>query len=370
VTTNVVRGTTVTLVVEWFEFPGGPAVNVTGVGITVEEVDGSPVIVGPTTVGVANPATGINTYPWDTSPSLPVGDYLAVWNGTDPDGEPVQASELLHVLTTETDVGTGPCAPWDPIFTCVELSAAAATVTGTMLEVATEVLDARSGRRFGFCTVTLRPCRKSCSGDIWPPGIGTTWWEWSYGGGGGPRPYWWAGAWFNATCGVCSDSCSCTALSQVLLPAPVNQIIEVKIDGVSVPASGWSLQNSRLLVRTGGNEWPACNDLTKLDTEVGTWSVTASYGEEVPQLGRLAVGELTAELAKACVGEECVLPRNVTTLTRQGVTMELRNLADALAGLSLGYFSDLFIDTVNPHRRERRGQVYDVEQMFHRRVNT
>lgn len=269
------------------------------------------------------------------------------------------------------NIGIGPCESWEPIFTCVDLSAEATAVTGTMLEVATEVLDARSGRQFGFCTVTVRPCRKSCSGDIWPPGFGTSWWEWGYGAGGGPRPYWWDGVWFNAICGQCGSSCSCTALSQVLLPAPVSEITEVKIDGVTLAATGvYELQNSRFLVRVDGGEWPICNDFTRADTEENTWSITARYGMDVPTSGQLAVGELTAELAKACVGQECVLPHNVVTLTRQGITQNLRNLADTLAGLSLGYYADLFIDTFNPSRLRRRSQVYDVEQLFFRRVNT
>jgi len=267
------------------------------------------------------------------------------------------------------DIGTGPCENWEPTWTCTELSEAAAAVTGTMLAVATEVLDARSGRRFGFCTVTLRPCRRSCSGGTWP-GFGTSWWEWGWGGnGGGPRPAWWDGTWFNIVCGTCSGECSCTFISEVTLPAPVQEITEVKIDGAALPTTGaYILYNSRKLVRTDGELWPLCNDLTKLDTEVNTWSITASFGEEVPELGKLAVGELAAEFAKACVGDECLLPRGVTSLVRQGTSMQIDDGQDPLAGLSLGYFADLFIDTFNPSRLRRASQVYDVEQLVTRRV--
>lgn len=263
----------------------------------------------------------------------------------------------------------GPCEVWPAYFPC-DVSCQSPTVTGQAVELATEVVWALSGRQFGLCEVTLRPCRRECTSFPWP-GDGTyagNWTQWA--GSGWINPTLIAGQWFNVVCGRCTTECSCSSISEVVLPAPVAEVVQVKIDGVVVSGSDYRLDNDRLLVLLNG-EWPHCNDLALPDTEVGTWSITARYGDDVPEGGKWAVGELACELMKALAGEDCRLPRNVTQLVRQGVTIDFPPVAELMARGQTGlYLVDQFIATWNPNGLRRRSGVYDVDKPPHRRVGT
>lgn len=257
----------------------------------------------------------------------------------------------------------GLCEPWDPIWTC-SLPTSAHAVTGTAVQLASEVLWALTARRFGLCNVTIRPCRRECYGTNWS-GLGY-WWEY----GTYPTPTLYNGAWYNITCGSCDDGCSCTRVSDVMLPGPVHAIGLVKVDGV-VLANGvdFRLDDYRRLVRLGGHEWPLCNDLNLADTEVGTWSVTFSQGEPVPELGRIAVGVLATELAKMLICDSsCALPKPVQSLSRQGVNITFLDPNEVFATGRTGlYVPDIFISTYNPGNLRRRSMVYDVDNLNNRR---
>lgn len=263
-------------------------------------------------------------------------------------------------MTDTTSIGGTPCGPWEPIFCCT-LPAGAAAITGSMVQAATEALWARSGRRFGLCEITLRPCRRSCDGG-WP--FADQWWEF----GTWPRPLLYQGSWFNIACGGCGSGCSCTVLEEALLPAPVNSIVQVKLNGSVMVTGSYRLDDARLLVRTDGGTWPVCQDMAAADTEDNTWSVTALFGEAVPTLGQLAVGELACELVKACVGQPCALPPNATQVSRQGVTVDLQALSELLDSGMIGLRnSDLFISTFNPNKLMAAPQVYDIDGPSFRR---
>jgi hypothetical protein len=256
----------------------------------------------------------------------------------------------------------GPCESWDVRWVC-DVSCESPTVTGEAVALATEVVWALSGRQFGLCTVTLRPCRRDCDDVPWPSGGYTEW-----AGTSWISPSLIGGLWFNVVCGRCTTGCSCTSISEVLLPAPVHSVVEVKIDGVVV--TGYRLDDDRRLVRLGG-DWPRCNDLNLADTEPDTWSVTARYGLEVPEGGAWAVGELACELIRARNGEDCRLPRNVTQLVRQGVTIQFPNVIELIReGLTGLYLVDQFVSTWNPSGLRRRSGTYSVDRPPHRRAGT
>jgi hypothetical protein len=265
----------------------------------------------------------------------------------------------------------GPCSPWDATF-CCDLTSAAIPISGTALMAATEVLYQLSGQRFSICEFTVRPCRQSCSAGAF--GGWGSWWEWSgYGGGAGawPMPWNYNGQWFNLTCGQCSGSCSCTALEIAYLPSPVSSVVSVKLDGASMAASAYRMDNFRELMRVDGGTWPLCQDLNLPDTEPNTWSVTFTVGETPPAIAGLAVGELACEIIKSCTGQVCALPRNATQVTRQGVTIDFPLFADLLKNGLLGLtYCDMFISTYNPHRLTAVPQVYDVDGEAWRRTNT
>lgn len=274
-------------------------------------------------------------------------------------------------MTTPTPT-RGPCSPWDAIF-CCDLTAANIPISGTAVLAATEILYNLSGQIFDTCTFTVRPCRKDC-GDSWWGGAfggvasyaGGPWWEW---GSYWPRPVNFNGAWFNLTCGGCSGSCSCSPLSEAWLPSPVSSIVSVKLDGQTLPASGYRVDDYRKLVRLGGLSWPICQDLSLADTELNTWSVTVEIGEAVPTIGRYAVGELACEIMNSCLGLACALPRNATTITRQGITIDFPLFADLLKNGLLGLkWTDMFISTYNPDRLRAAPLVFDVDFESNRRT--
>lgn len=352
------QGRPITLSVQWFQFAGGPAAVVTGVGIEVKPLAGGASLVGPTTVGVLNPATGVNVYVWNVGAGQPpVGDYLVVWTGTDQQGQAVQTSEIITVVASASGPG-GPCGTWTPIFECA-LPTGASAVTGVAVQAATEVLWGLSGRQFGLCTVTLRPCRRECYGEVWPPGWG------QYGQAAGyPQPALVAGQWFNLGCGGCAGDCSCSVVSEVVLPGPVHDVLEVKVDGVALVKNvDYRVDDFRLLVRLGGKTWPTCNDLTRADTQMGTWSVTLRAGQDVPAMGQLAVGELATEFTHLLLcNDKCRLPKSVQSLARQGVNVTFLDPSTVFQNGRTGlYLSDLFINTVNPSGRRGRARAYDID---------
>lgn len=353
------QGQTTTLVAEFFEYGGGPAIDITGLTITITRLSDGVVVVGPTGVGIQHVATGNYAYPWAVGATFPVGDYLVTWNGTYL-GLPTQASEVVTVETSQTDgVDAGPCGVWPVQWGNCNLTGVSPEVTGLALRAASEVLWSLSGRRFGVCQLTVRPCRRECFGDVWGFPWGN-WYEW----GVWPRPFFYSGVWYNLTCGNgCGGSCSCTPISETYLPDPVSSVVQVKVDGQILPTDAYRVDDYRKLVRTDGGIWPWCNDLNLEDTQPNTWSVTVRFGEEVPTLGQLAVGELACQFAKLIAGDDdCALPKPVQQLVRQGVSMTFLDPNELFANGRLGlYLSDLFITTYNPHGLGSRSEVYDID---------
>lgn len=245
-----------------------------------------------------------------------------------------------------------PCVPWDATWTC-DINCDSPAITGQASTIATEILWALSGRRFGVCPIKIRPCRKTC-GDWWQAG----WGNYMY-----PLPALIGGQWFNLTCGTCTDSCSCTELSEAELPGWVDSITEVKLDGAVLDPHAYRVDNNRLLVRTDGGRWPWCQDLSTDDTQPGTWSVTALYGHPVPEAGKLAVGELACEFTKLLSNDGgCRLPRSVKQVTRQGVTIDYQETQKLIDTGKLGlYFVDMFLAAFNPNGLMAPPAVYAVD---------
>lgn len=259
----------------------------------------------------------------------------------------------------------GPCDPW-PVIWCEDLTDVDPIITGAALQAATETLWARSGRRFGTCTVDFRPCRRDCwgSGGPWPF---RNWFEWtaSY-----PMPFLYAGAWFNLGCGSCGDNCGCGRLSEFMLPGPVAEIVAIVIDGEMMPTGSYRVDDWRKVVRTDGGEWPVCQDLSA-DDGPGTWIVTASIGEAVPTLGQMAVGELAEEIVKGCTDGQCRLPWRPVEVNRAGVVKRFPTPAELLKDGQIGLpLSDLFLTTYNPNRLHSRPLVVSPDVRVPRRAGT
>lgn len=260
-------------------------------------------------------------------------------------------------------LNSGPCEAW-PIADCGTWPDNLLPVQDMAVMAATEILWGRTKRRFGACTLDLRPCKRDCAGDLALAWLYGSWMP-TYGGSydwGWPYPALVGGRWFNMACG-CGDTCSCTTIHQFELPYPVSGIGEVKVDGVVLDPSAYRVDEWRYLVRLDGEDWPLCQDLNLPDTEVGTWSVTASIGEPVPQLGMFAVDQLARQIALGCIGSAgCALPTGtLKSLSRQGVEQSFVTGADAwIAGFAGMPAVSAFLQLYNP-TRSGTASVYAID---------
>lgn len=242
---------------------------------------------------------------------------------------------------------------------CTEYEGLDPVTQAAVLQAAVDYLWNWSGRQYGLCPVTIRPCRESCldwnttyrghgRGNSYP---GLPW----YGGAGQLQPALIGGEWFNLPCGnSCSGPCSCGPVEQVDLGGGVDSVTEVRIDGVALASNAYRVDNSRWLVRTDGGTWPDCQDMSAdPETDDGTFSVTYLNGVPVPPGGQLAAAALACELARqVCGGAGCKPPSRATRVSRQGVEISFDGLAEVWTRGSVGIFVvDTWLASVNTRRR-------------------
>lgn len=271
--------------------------------------------------------------------------------------------------------GIGPCQVYDLDLSCCLVSGSIPdpcfpdgtpvnqTIIDSAILAASQLLWAVTGRQFGCCEVDIRPCR-SCPDACCIPG------DFGIGYGYPWYPVHQAdGTWTNVSCPCPSGGCSCVDLCEIPLPYPVCSVEEVLINGLIVDPATYRVDEFQRLVRvtqsppvSGINCWPTCNDLTKPPTEEGTWQVTVVYGRPVPELVKIAAAEFACELIKSCMGRPCALPRNVTAVTRQGITEVFPDPNQFLSNGYTGLFlTDLAIRTYNPRMLQQRAVVYSPD---------
>lgn len=237
----------------------------------------------------------------------------------------------------------------------------AQSIIDNAIAAASELVWAKTGRQFGVCEVTIRPCRKGCGpcDDLffdfgafiygWGP-IGPAWLPWLDGG-----------IWTNIPPCGCPDECFCSRAEQIPLPYPVCEIIEVQIDGDIVPATGYRVDDFQNLVRTDGGKWPRCQSPADLGEE-NTFGVTLTYGRPVPELVKLATAELACQFIKLCANQPCQLPQRVSSISRQGVTIGYIDPQEFWRDKRTGiYLVDLAVDTFNPHKLTRKPTIYSPD---------
>lgn len=219
----------------------------------------------------------------------------------------------------------------DEADTCEHLAGLSPEARQRVEDMAVEILWNATGRRFGLCEKTFRPCSRRC-GDFW---------------GGLPTPWRIDGNWVNVTCNRCADSCSCGFISEINIDQTY-AVTGIRIDGVEYdPFETVAVYDYNRIVRTDGEEWPMCQDLSVTDG-AGAWSITVLQGLPVPAGGALMAGLLACELAKACQGMDgCQLPKRIQTITRQGVTVGFQDRFEGLVDLRTGIYEvDLWVAAV------------------------
>jgi len=269
---------------------------------------------------------------------------------------------VLPPLGAPSAAGAAPCA-WTINTSCCPDWETAYTVDQqeTATAYATEILWALSGRQFGLCQLTVRPCYSRCTGRSYE-----TWGVWmdSHWGDGGGRSWWpWVdsgGDWRN--CGCCGVCC-CGASCEVALPGPASSVIEVRVDNAVIPEAAYRIDNGYLLVRQDGECWPECQNFdVPAGSAENTFVVTYTRGTPVPVGGQLAAGALACSFAKACAAGDCLLPERVSSLTRQGVSMELIAAADEFSEYRTGLLTaDRWLVAVNPNRLRQRPRVSNID---------
>jgi hypothetical protein len=145
----------------------------------------------------------------------------------------------------------------------------------------------------------------------------------------------------------------------------VIEVLQVRVDGEVVPPSEWMLDEHRYLVgllKADGSPrvWPCCQRLDMDGDQPGTWEVSIVHGGLPPRGGVMASASLACELLKAMGPDAkgCRLPKRVTSITRQGVSVAVLDpltlFADGLTGLPE---VDLWVSSLLVGRKRRRGRL-------------
>jgi hypothetical protein len=212
--------------------------------------------------------------------------------------------------------------------------------------LAWSTLSALLGYRVSLCPVVLRPCLAGCGR------LGTYYSAPESGGGGTFQPHISAGRWYNG-CG-CTTDCSCTSLCEVVMPAPVGAIVSVSLNGATLDPSAYRVDNGNRLVRTDGDCWPACQDMTS--TGEGSFIVSFHPYLAPNDLLRYAAGLLANEFYLACTGEACRLPSGVTGISRNGISMTIPSGLFPNGGTGIREI-DAIIRTYNPNGLKMSARV-------------
>jgi hypothetical protein len=115
---------------------------------------------------------------------------------------------------------------------------------------------------------------------------------------------------------------------------------------------------------TGGAETVTL-DVTEAGclADAGTWHITYEFGKPPPSGGRLAASILACQIAlNRCGGDGCVLPQRLQDVTREGVSMTFADPLDFLQRGEVGIYEvDLWLNSVNPKKIQRRASVYRAD---------
>lgn len=248
----------------------------------------------------------------------------------------------------------GPCSAWATVDDIRQVGSIPTGVDLASLDAfadqATALLFELSGRRWpGSCTETVRPTGiAGLSGDRVPYSARET---------------------TSTTIGG-----DCTPSVVTLGAYPVTSVTTVKIDGSTLAASAYRVDEFRFLVRTDGDVWPCCQDLSLDSTEVDTFEVTFVYGTNPDAAGVAACAELALEFARASRDDDaCSLPTRLRSIVRQGISVEILDPQEFLERGRLGiYRVDAWLAAVNPHNLRRAAGVVspDFGPVVAHRVDT
>jgi hypothetical protein len=214
-------------------------------------------------------------------------------------------------------------------------------------DTAAAIMWAATGRRYGQCAVTVEPCTRGEETFYQTYPLAEV-------GAGSTGPYISGGIWHNS-CG--GGSCGCSGRCEVALAGPTSTaaITAVTVAGVIVPPAAYVVYDGYLLTRVDGGCWPTCRDYSDPAT---AFTVEYLRGDPIPDHVQAAFERLACELAKACTGGDCALPQRVRSMTRQGVEIQMVDLADEAGRIRTGIATvDQIIEAENPRGLQQRPSV-------------
>jgi hypothetical protein len=143
-------------------------------------------------------------------------------------------------------------------------------------------------------------------------------------------------------------------------------IEQIIFDGDIVDPNTYRIDDAKWLVREQGCAgWPTCQNLAAELGEPNTFGVDFTFGQLPPQMGVDAAILLASELYRAAtpaLKTTCQLPRRVTSITRQGVSIavldSMQYVSQGLTGIAS---IDMFIHAWNPGQQVRRPMVFSPD---------
>jgi hypothetical protein len=273
----------------------------------------------------------------------------------------------------------GPCAPWcteaDVRLCGLDSDEYPTEVVDFGIALASRVMWAASGRRYGLCQTTVRPCHPGNHQFGFHPYSGS--------------PHIDANIeihyWQNGTL------CGCS-LPELWLPGPIAGVEEIMYDGVVLPSSSYAVKtvgrgSRKVVVRldtdAGGNpvHWWRGNDLTRDPTTDITpalpdefapaWQVTYWKGRAIPPEAVGVTAMLAEQFTKARCGGKCDerITAAVTRVARRGTTVNYEQKEAKEIVTAVGNpLAELWLKTVNPYGRTRRSRVIRADDSNPRRL--
>lgn len=129
--------------------------------------------------------------------------------------------------------------------------------------------------------------------------------------------------------------------------------------GGLLPQANWRFEGN-WLVRQDGGGWPQTQNLIAEFGQPDTWQIAYTRGVTPPMQGQRAAGLLALEFGKFILGiKGCKLPLNVTTVTRSGVTIT----RDILAAIKTTGISevDQWVGITNPNSLQSPPRIWSPD---------
>jgi hypothetical protein len=135
---------------------------------------------------------------------------------------------------------------------------------------------------------------------------------------------------------------------------PVLKLESVVYQDEELDPSDYEIVNRAVLRPRYRRYWNMCNDGI---------TVRYRYGQPPPVSGRRAARFLANQFVCAWSGgEDCKLPAKMSSISREGVTIDVQNTNDFLdRGLTGVYEVDLFLKTINPGKSTHPSRVFSPD---------